>query len=304
MTTMKTAPLRSRLGWAFCFAYIAIAIAPAAASPLTKSREVWLRFHEAELCQGVDAVFAFSEKGIEIWSVVEEEKSYQKLLDLLAPLRASQQVSLYATRPVPEKKSPEDRDPPPSLWNNMEIRGYFQDLRDPGQGGVSVRPKTPGDPDFLVKQRIMMFATQTLELDRKMKRYTADLTELSEVAFGMEFDAELRRRAAATCLGHTQGIRKVAERLTDNLILALPKGSKRLSERAERSNRSSAGPPDQSIISLASATRSIARRIYRFIHPEKHTVGLVDLREPSLLESLKTLRIMTEDFQHSAQKKR
>jgi hypothetical protein len=290
------------------FGFIAIAIIvlspPAAASPLTKSREVWLRFHEAELCQGVDAVFAFSEKGIEIWSVVEEEKSYQKLLELLAPLRASQQVSLYATRPVPEKKSPEDRDPPPSLWNNMEIRSYFQDLRDTGQGGVTVRPKTPGDPDFLVKQRIMMFAVQTLELDRKMKRYTADLTEISEVAFGAEFEPGLRRRAADTCLAHTQGIRRVAEKLTENLILALPKGSKKLSERAERSKRSPVGPPDQSMISLASATRSIARRIYRFIHPEKHTVGLVDLREPSLLESLKSLRTMTEDFQNAAQKAR
>jgi hypothetical protein len=286
---------------------IIIFTATAAASPLAKSKEVWLRFHEAELCHGVDAVFVFSEEGIEIWSVVEEEKSYQKLLDLLAPLRGSHQISLYATRPAHEKKTLEDRDPPPGLWNNMEIRSYFQDLKDTGQitsrplSPITVRPKSLRDPDFLMKQRIMMFATQTLELNKKMKRYTADLAELSEFAFGTEFDPALRMRAAATCVAHTQGISKISEKLTENLTLALPKASRKFSGPAPRTKLFAGGPPQQKINSLASATRSIARRTYRFIHPETHTVGLVDLREPSLLESLRTLRRMTEDFQRAAQ---
>jgi len=38
-------------------------------------REGWLRFHEAELCQGVDAVFVFHKKGMEVWCRVEDEKN-------------------------------------------------------------------------------------------------------------------------------------------------------------------------------------------------------------------------------------
>jgi len=68
-------------------------------------REGWLRFHEAELCQGVDAVFVFHKKGMEVWCRVEDEKNYHKFTEMLEPLRASYQIDLYATRPTPEEKS-------------------------------------------------------------------------------------------------------------------------------------------------------------------------------------------------------
>lgn len=272
-------------------------------------RDVWLRFHEEELCQGVDATFVFNEKGMEVWCVVEDEKSYEKFLEMLQPLRSSYEVYLYATRPVAEKKSPEDKDPPPSLWNNAEIRDYFQEAysKTNGGGGSTVRApgRSEGDSEFFLKQRILMFAGQTLEWDNKLKRYAIDLSDLAEAAFGKEADPKLKARAATTCLKHAHDMDKLAERLTENLSRALPKATKRLRAPFEPAKSGPApSPPDQGAMRLSTAAQSIARRIYYFIHPQNHTVGLVDLREPSLLQSLQTLRRMVEDFERAVRKAR
>ena len=56
------------------------------AAPL---REVWLRFHDTELCLDLDSVFVFQPKGMEIWCRVKEEKSYQALAAMVEPLQAS-----------------------------------------------------------------------------------------------------------------------------------------------------------------------------------------------------------------------
>src|SRR6266536_826614 len=206
--------------------------APCAAEEVPRAlREVWLRFDETELCQEVDAVFNLRKDTMVVWCRVEDEKSYGKFLELIEPLRASYTVAVYVTRLSPEKKSPEDKDPPPSLWNNAEIREYLQDpfQRNPGSaGGFTVRPP-PGehDSEFFLKQRIMMFAEQTLEWERKMNRYASDLPELAEAAFGSSAEPALSSRAAATCLAHAQGVEKQAERLADNLARALPKAGKR-----------------------------------------------------------------------------
>ncbi len=280
-------------GWAF----------PAQSIP-RDLREVWLRFHEGELCQGVDAVFQFHHKGMEVWCLVEDEKAYQRFTEMIEPLRPKYTVDLYVTRPAAEKKSPEDRDPPPSLWNNAEIRAYLQDpfqRNNPGPG-LTVRPPPGSEPDaeLFLKQRILMFAEQTLEWDNKMKKYAADLPALAEAGFNRSADPELKTQTVAVCLAHAQALDKHAERLIDNLTRALPKSDRRFRspELPDKGRRS--GPPDESAQQVSNAARSIARRIYRFIHPQQHTVGLVDLREPSLLESLKTLRRMVADFQRAA----
>ena len=267
-------------------------------------REAWLRFHETELCQGVDAVFSLRKDTMEVWCLVEDEKSYGKFLELIEPLRASYTVAVYVTRLNPEKKSPEDKDPPPSLWNNAEIREYLQDpfQRNSGSaGGFTVRPP-PGehDTEVFLKQRIMMFAEQTLEWERKMNRYAGDLPELAEAAFGSSAEPALSSRAAAACLAHAQGVEKLAERLADNLARALPKAGKRSRASEDPPSARRPAPPVENAIQLANGAHSIARRIYNFIHPQNHTVGLVDLREPSLLESLRSLRRMVGDFQRSA----
>ena len=267
----------------------------------TGLREAWVRFHEAELCQGVDAVFQFHEKGMEVWCRIEDEKSYQKLLELVEPLRASYEIDVYPTRPVVEKKTLDDNDPPPSVWNNAEIRNFLQDPfgKNPTPGSISVRPSPGGerDADFFLKQRMMMFAHQTLDWNEKMKRYALDLPDLAEAAVDAGAGSELKARARATSYAHAQGVDKYAERLTGNLTHALPKATRRFRP-ADKERLPARVPSAQaSAVQVASAGQSIARRIYRFIYPQHHTVGLVDLREPSLLESLKTLRSMVDGFE-------
>lgn len=270
----------------------------------TALRETWLRFHEAELCQGIDAVFQFHEKGMEVWCRVEDEKTYHKFLELVDPLRASYEIDLYTTRPLAEKKTTEDNDPPPSIWNNAEIRSYLQDPfgKNPTGGGISIRPAAGGerDADFFLKQRMLMFAHQTLEWNEKMKRYALDLPELAQAAFGADAVPGLRARAVAASRTHAEGVDKYAERLAENLTHALPKATRRFRPTEKEKSSAAAASPDTGAAQVANAGQSIARRIYRFIHPQHHTVGLVDLREPSLLESLKTLRNMVDGFQRAA----
>jgi hypothetical protein len=270
-------------------------------SPL---REAWLRFHEAQLCQGVDAVFQFHQKGMEVWCRVEDDKTYQKFLELVEPLRASYEIDLYTTRPLAEKKTNEDNDPPPSIWNNAEIRGYLQDPfgKNPTGGGISIRPASGGerDADYFLKQRMLMFAHQTLEWNEKMKRYALDLPDLVHAAFGAGAVPGLRARAIAASRAHAEGVDRYAERLTENLSHALPKATRRFRPAEKEKLPAATASPDTSAEQVSNAGQSIARRIHRFIHPQHHTVGLVDLREPSLLESLKTLRNMVDGFQRSA----
>jgi hypothetical protein len=200
-----------------------------------------------------------------------------------------------------EKKTVDDNDPPPSIWNNAEIRSYLQDPfgKSPIPGGISVRPAPGGerDADFFLKQRMMMFAHQTLEWNEKMRRYALDLPDLAEAAD--DAAAELKARARAASYAHAQGVEKYAERLTENLTHALPKATRRFRPTDKESLPSRAPSAQASAAQVASAGQSIARRVYRFIYPQHHTVGLVDLREPSLIESLKTLRTLVDGFEHT-----
>ena len=45
---------------------------------------------------------------------------------------------------------------------------------------------------------------------------------------------------------------------------------------------------------------SLARRVYRFIYPQEFTVGVADLKDPALLESLRELRKMLAELQRIA----
>jgi hypothetical protein len=297
--------------------------APASDVPL-QLREVWLRFHEAELCQGVDAVFVFHKKGMEVWCRVEDEKSYRKFMEMLEPLRASYQIDLYATRPTPEKML---SDPPPSLLENAELRAYLQDHSTPSgspTGGNAVSPHDltrkagspwvdgrPGGSAIMavpfptpnLKECMLMFAEQTLDWNKKMERYADDLPALALVGTDPTEPLNLRSRAMTICLEHSQKLDKYAGRLDENLIHALPKTTK-LSSLPSKSDRSvfAGMPPIESAIQISDAAHSAARRIYRFLYPQDRTVGMVDLREPGLLESLKTLRRMATDFQSAISK--
>jgi hypothetical protein len=287
---------------------------PVVVTAAPELRAAWLRYHELELCQTLDATFSLDARSLEAWCVVDDEKSYQKLIEILEPLRASFDVTLYATRPAPEKEKEKEKDkkadeknPPPSLWNNGELREYLQDPFTRGGGlvpPIRVTPRSEGsDPDFFLKQRMIMFAEQTLDWGRRMKRYAADLPELAAIGLASGESADLRARSIAVSVAHTQGIERYGDKLAENMVHALPKATRRFRPRDDAPNPSSSLPPPvDGAVQVASAARSIARRVFRFIHPMNHTVGLVDLREPSLLDSFKTLRHMTSDYQRSVGK--
>jgi len=292
--------------------------APASDVPL-QLREVWLRFHEAELCQGIDAVFVFNNKGMEIWCLVEDERSYRRFTELLEPLRASYQIDLYTTRQIPGKKS---SDPPPSLLENKELSAYL--LGTAARAGnlaadteVSPRdlPRQAGSPwgdgrrggspvmavpfpSQDLKERMLMFAQQTLDWNKGMKRYADDLPALAFVAADPTEPSNLRSRAMTICLEHSQKLDRFAGKLDEYLTHALPKATKVGKSPSKPARSALAGtPPTECAMQVSIAARSAARRIYRFIYPQNRTVGMTDLREPGLLEALKALRKMATDFQ-------
>ena len=266
-------------------------------------RDLWLRFHEADLCQGLDAVFLFRPSGVEIWCIVEDERSFEKLNELLAPLRSGYQIAVYSTRQPAEKKSLEDRSPPPSLWNNEELRTFLSDpFASAMNAPVDPNPKAPplsATQADMLKERMIMFAEQTLDWNRRLKRYAADLPALTQIAADSSLSSETRARASSICLAHAQAIDRLASRLNDNLSEAFPRG--RRPKNPVETDKSDARklPPVESAQDLSNSALAAARRVYRFIHPQRHTVGLMDLREPSLLEALRDVRKMASGFLRS-----
>ena len=274
--------------------------------PVAAPRQIWdawLRFHEAEYCQGLDTVFVFPKNGMEVWCRIEDEKAFQRFSEVLSPLHATYQIDIYPTRPPEEKKQPDEKNPPPSLWNNAELRTYLQDPFHLHRNLDDAIPRPSLDahnPDFLFKQRMIMFADQTLDWERRMNRYAGDLPALAEATFNAGIPKEIRSRAAAICLAHSQAVDKYAERLGVNLSQALPKGTQKSSGTPEQEKSAPvASSPREAAIQVVDSAQSAARRIYRFIHPIHYTVGLSDLREPSLLESLKNLRKLVAGFQRT-----
>jgi hypothetical protein len=120
------------------------------------------------------------------------------------------------------------------------------------------------------------------------------------MAVDFSISPETRARASSICLSHALAIERLASHLNDNLSEAFPRFTKRAKSPAE------AGQPDfrkmapiESARALSNSALAVARRVYRFIHPQRHTVGLADLREPSLLEALRGLRRMASGFAHT-----
>ncbi len=263
--------------------------------------DFWLRFHETELCQVLDTVFVFSKHGIEVWCRTGDERAYGRLSELIAPLRSSLEIAVYATLLSAEKKPPEDTDPPPSLWNNSELRAYLQDpfLRFNGfpspEAGSAGRNADGGqgreNPAMSAfKLRMISFANQILDWARRMERCAADLPALVHVTLSSAEPKEIHSRATTICLAHAEAVDRYAAKLGENLSQALPKGTRRgLTSSKPELPRSSSQPAELAVQAAGSA-EDLARRIYHFIYPVHFMVGLADLREPDLLGSLDQLR--------------
>jgi hypothetical protein len=276
------------------------------AAPL---RDLWLRYHETGLCLGVDSVFVFQARGLEIWSRVKDERSYQQLTSMVDSLRDSYRIELYATHADREKKpyAPEDDDPPPSLWTNAELRFY---LRDPYYGRFPTGEPPSNPPDDTgtnpeLKRHLKLFCDQIFEWVNKMARLAGDLPTLAEAGYGADVIPEIQNRARAVCLDHAQEIGKCASRLVENLGHAIPHGSGNApGGQTPKPARPAVASPNDGALLVADQAQDLAQRVTHFMYPQAHTVTLTDLREPSLIDSLKALQQIVADFATIAKKAR
>jgi hypothetical protein len=242
---------------------------------------------------------------MEVWCLVADERSYQRLQELLEPLRDSYRIDLYTTRPA-GKKSDDARDPPPSLWENDELRSYLGDAfgRSKLAPGFATLPEIDVPPlrDTLAL-RMLAYADQTLEWNRKMKRYALDLPALTRVALDASTAPELRLQALSVCMAHAQNLAKYAGKLEANLTQAFPRPAKADHAFSPPERSSSAGNTPEDWAEKVSVTaQNVARRVYDFIHPEHYAVGLDELRNPGLLKALSALEGTNLSFQKTLAK--
>ena len=272
------------------------------AAPL---RDVWLRFHERDLCTEVDAVFVFQPKGMEIWCRAKDEGSLRELNSLLAPLQNSYRIDVYATYSDREKKpwAREDDDPPPSLWNNEELRGY---MRDPSVRWGVFDDSTSSSildagQDPALKRRMKLFGDQVLEWTQKMDRLARDLPSLAGAGYGGDKLPGIQDRARAVILDHVREIGRYAGRLFENLRPAFPQGSG--NDRPSQAPKPEAGvpePPYDSALHVAAQARAANQRILRFLYPQEYTVNLTELRDPGLLDRIKSVQQSAADFERNS----
>ncbi len=264
--------------------------------------EAWLRFHDEELCQGIDAVFAFNASGREVHGFFDDRSLYGKFVTLLQPLRNSYKIDLHLDRRQEEKTPDEkkDKDPPPSLWQNYELRSFL------GDAAARTRERVDYDedsslylppPSDMLKERLMIYAEQVLGWNRKIEGYAKHLPALIRVARDPALPSGLRARAGGVVMAHVRNMNRLAARLRATLEPAFPRA-----EKPVRTNvPGESTPPPKDIVDQADRVseyaQTVSQRVSQFIYPEHYTVALDELRRPSLLESLKTLQQMDSEFQ-------
>ena len=260
--------------------------------------EVYLRFHDEEICRGVDAVFVFNENGMEVRSRVEDEGQYEKLLKMLEPLSESGRVVMHTTASPSKKEGSDEADSlPPSLWENDKLRNllWIPLLRSNADIN-SEFPVFAFSPEEIFRQRLKRFYKQTLNQSKLVERYAADLPALTRIALDPAVESDLRFLAKKVCSEHSENLEKQIGKLEKNLKHAIPRGK----NIGESDPRDAPVPVQKALPDLAAQisenARSISRRVYSFIYPDSYIVGLEELRNPDLLESLRILDELNADF--------
>lgn len=284
---------------------------PSVPGELTRA---WLRFHAAGLCEGVDAVFSFSRTGMEVWSRVEDEKSYGKFQEMLKPLSSAYRIELYATYPerekAPKENSEEDGDadeednPPPSLWENYELRSFLGDpiARMMEQSSHQEKRAHLVPPSDLLRSRLFLYAERLLSLNRRLQRQASELPSLAQLAADEGAAAELKIEAGRVCLEHARGMRESIKKIHSQLKPAFPRADKQ-GKKSETARFPLGGATSlQAAERLAQAVAETTIRVDRFLYPEKYTVSLDDLRQPSLLSSLQELEKMDSEYLKALEK--
>lgn len=269
-----------------------------APEPLSR---VWLRFHETDLCQGMDAVFVFNPSGMEAWIRVEDRKSYEKLERILEPLHEVFQIVLYATYPEEDEDPESYWEPPSSLWENYELRSALGDpfarakerMDLANQRNLIVFPA-----DEILRQRLLVYADEVLERNHKIKRYAANLPSLAHLSTDPAFASELRLKAAEVCKAHARNLEKELDKLGKSLKYAFPRPQGDDAPPAQEQSSDAGKSFVEMAEQIALESRDVTSRVDGFIHPKKHTVDLNELRRPGLLEAIERLEEIVSDLQN------
>jgi hypothetical protein len=272
--------------------------------------EAWLRFHETDLCQDVDAVFIFHNYGMEVWFVYAHEESFLKMQELFKPLQDSYRIEFYPTRQPEEKKSDDEEGPPPSLYMNNEL---LERIRNLDLKSFDWRALSPSEEarhktqmalstgrDYMLESRLLIFARQILNWNRKARRYAMDLPLLTGAALDATAAPKVSAQAVKACTAHARNLEKNIGKLKANLKQAFPR-------QAEKKNTAKPEKPEkpdkaarnliESAQEISETAQSIAQRIYHFLYPEHHTVNASELRQPGLPDDLGSFEAKILDFQ-------
>ena len=291
--------------------------------------EAWLEFHREKLCRDLDAVFSFDGPGMEIWCRSEENRSFRKLQQIIAPLRDSHSIDLYVTRPPKEKDAGEGvwDDLPPSLVENRELQIYLRPrawtnasaprvitVITDEEGNTQVRVLTPGfsdgallsvnTSDRILLSRLYAYARSIMKNNLIMLQHAVDMPELIRTAQESAFGIPLRRRAREVCRDHVKDLVKSVERLRKDLARAFPRASINKSSEPGKKKASSVSSSPSSLSAfiegaetIAASALELSSRVHRFIYPTEHTVSLDDLRQPGLTASLEVFEAEIRRFE-------
>lgn len=259
--------------------------------------EIYLRFHEKELCGDVSALFVYDGSGLQVWSRARDGGSYGKLMKLIKPLFADYPVETYSSTLYPDKGAGSDEPLPPSLWENSELSDYLlAPLIETPLIDASDMPMFIGTPADLYRRRLRMFSEEVLASGSELERIAAELSELTRMGTDRALDPKLESLAARISMDHCRDMEKLAEKLQKSLERALPGDARTIDADSARPD------PDEtcSIRDLADRIYESSREIFQgvrsFLYPEHHTVQLEELRRPGILVSLEELRELQKEY--------
>jgi len=264
-------------------------------------REIWLRFHEEHICEDVGAIFLFRGNGMEL--IVDKSKSrdLKKLGKLLKELGGQNQIKMYLADTRSEESENPEQKFPVSFRLNENLRSNLGDPKsvDFFRFNSSQSP-TGFSPASLFKIRMDLFARDTLDYTWKMKRYAEHLPLLARAALDPGATPDMKRRILDIFRDHAAELEKYIGKLYVNIEKATPRPFNEPRAMLDAGNSVLKGHSSiEAAVWIADEARSQYSSVYEFLYPRDHTVDISELRNPKLLQSLKTLQAITEEFSES-----
>jgi hypothetical protein len=259
--------------------------------------EIYLRFHEKELCSDVTAIFLVDGHSLQVWCRARDGSSSSKLMKLLRPLSASYSVETFSSTLYPDESSEDAYALPPSLWENSELSDYLLTplIENPLIEEFDM-PLFIGDPADLYRRRLRMFSEQALNRGSELERIAGELSELTRMGTDHLLDPELESLALRICVDHCREMEKLAAKLQKSLERALPGDGKGVGAESERQLPEDVLGFPELAGRILESSRRISQGVHAFLYPEKHTVQLEELRRPGVLVSLEELRRLLGEY--------